>query len=80
MSTPAPTGLVKVAWATFPSLRGVWKPSKVHLSVVERGPATCGARKSRGATYARGESDFTEHESEAGLCSKCWRPRKGSSR
>lgn len=80
MSTPAPDGLVKVAWATYPSLRGVWKPSKVHLGYIERGAAKCGARKSRGAVDAKGDVDFSEHEKEAGLCSKCWRPRKGRGR
>lgn len=68
--TPAPDGLVKVAWWT--SRSNLCRLSKVHLSVVENGPAKCGAKRARGSHLCRSEAMIDDHEQEEGLCSRCW--------
>jgi hypothetical protein len=65
-----PPGTVAVAWYSYPSLTGLWRPSKVHLATEERGRPLCGARKARGARYSDGMSD---HMGDAGQCSRCLR-------
>ena len=65
-------GYAFVAWFSFPSLTGIWKPSKVHLSTVTCGPALCGARLPRGAQWSVSPSSFTEHREDAGAdCQRC---------
>lgn len=73
LSRQPPKGYEPVAWAHYPSLRGVWQPSKVHLTLEGFVSAKCGARPGRHSDFSRTPSDFAEHEKDAGLCVRCWR-------
>lgn len=82
-ATQPPEGYERLAWHTFPTQWGQWKPSKVHLAPVgeelnRRGKfgTLCGARRARFAALARSESDFRDHEQDAGLCTRCWKAAK----
>ncbi len=65
-------GYALVAWFSFPTLTGVWKPSKVHRSTVDRGPALCGAKRPRGAQFTTRAEELDEHREDAGPdCTRC---------
>jgi hypothetical protein len=68
-----PDGFAPIAWATFPSLHGPWRPSRIHLCDSEWGPPLCGARRSRYAHNAKTAGDFQDHAKDAGWCARCAR-------
>lgn len=66
-----PPGTVAVAWYSYPTLTGTWRPSRVHLATEERGRPLCGARKAKGARYTKSDSGMSDHMGDVGQCSRC---------
>lgn len=75
-----PKGYRLLAWHTFPTLTGPWKPSKLHLTREHdlANSPVCGAKPARGNRKSDAY-DYEAHVEEAGICKRCFSgERRGS--